>query len=73
MITTFIMLQNISISDKCCSSELFIHQRQLKTTLFCCFPHNNIIIIIAINVFEQHITLSSEGHVTENTESSYIE
>ncbi len=30
MIKTFIMLQKISISDKCCSSELSIHQRNLK-------------------------------------------
>ncbi len=30
MIKTFIMLQIIYISDKCCSSELSIHQRNLK-------------------------------------------
>ncbi len=30
MIKTFIMLQKISISDKCCSSELSVHQRNLK-------------------------------------------
>ncbi len=30
MIKTFIMLQNIYISDKCCSSELSIHQRNLR-------------------------------------------
>ncbi len=30
MINTFIMLQKISISDKCCSSELCIHQRNQK-------------------------------------------
>ncbi len=33
------MLQNISISDKCCSSELSIHQRNLKKLN--CFQHNN--------------------------------
>ncbi len=26
------MLQKISISDKCCSSDLSIHQRNLKTS-----------------------------------------
>ncbi len=36
MIKTFMMLQNIYISDKCCSSILSIHQRNLKksTPLF---------------------------------------
>ncbi len=46
MIKTFIILQNISISDKCCSSELSIHQRILKKLYLAVF---NIIIII-INV-----------------------
>ncbi len=32
MIKTFIMLQIISISDKCCSSELSIHQRNLNNS-----------------------------------------
>ncbi len=36
MIKTFIMLQNIYISYKCCSSELSIHQRNLKI-----FNNNN--------------------------------
>ncbi len=33
---TFIMLKKISVSGKCCSSELSIHQRNLKnyTQLF---------------------------------------
>ncbi len=34
MIKTFKMLQNIYISDKCCSSELSIHQRNLKTKIY---------------------------------------
>ncbi len=42
MIKTFIMLQKISISDKCCSSELSIHQWNLKKiNLLRCFQHNN--------------------------------
>ncbi len=36
------MLQDISISDKCCSSELSIHQRNLKKFYSAVF---NIIII----------------------------
>ncbi len=41
MKNTFKMLQKISISDKCCSSELSINQRNLKKILLCCFQHNN--------------------------------
>jgi len=48
MINTFIALQIISISDKCCSSEMYIHQRNLKEIYSAVF---NIIIIIIINVF----------------------
>ncbi len=48
MIKTFIMLQMISISDKYCSSELSIHQRNLKKLYSTVF---NIIVIIIINVF----------------------
>ncbi len=44
----FIMLQNIYISDKWCSSKLSI-QRNLKTILLSCFQHNN--------VFEQQIRI----------------
>ncbi len=44
MIKTFIMLQIISISDKCCSSELSIHQRNLKKFYSAVFN-------IIINVF----------------------
>ncbi len=40
MINIFVMLQKISVSDRCCSSELFIHQRNLKKILFRCFQHN---------------------------------
>ncbi len=41
-IKTFIMLQKISISDKCCCSELSIHQRNLKTFYSAVFIiHNN--------------------------------
>ncbi len=41
MIKTFLMLQKIYISDKCCSSELSIHQRNLKKILLSCFQQNN--------------------------------
>ncbi len=40
MINIFVMLQKISVSDRCCSSELFIHQRNLKKILFRCFQNN---------------------------------
>ncbi len=53
------MLHNISISDKCCSSECSIHQRNLKKFYSAIF--NIIIIIIIINVFEQQIRMTSEG------------
>ncbi len=68
MIKTFIMLQKISISDKCCSSELSIHQRNLKKFSSAIFK----IIIIIINVIwgaNQNITMISEGSCdTEDTE-----
>ncbi len=54
------MIQKISISDKCCSSELSIHQRNLKKFYSAVF---NIIIII-INMFltaNQKIRMISEG------------
>ncbi len=52
MIKTFIMLQKISISDKSCSSELSIHQRNLKKNDLAVFNMIIIIIIIIImNVF----------------------
>ncbi len=60
MIKTFIMLQNISISDKCCSSELCIHQRNQKKLYSAVF---NIIIMIIIIIiihflfFEQQIRI----------------
>ncbi len=45
MIKTFIMLQKLNIynviSDKCCSSELSILQRNLKKNLLSCLQHNN--------------------------------
>ncbi len=41
MIKTFLMWQKIYISDKCCSSELSIHQRNLKKILLSCFQQNN--------------------------------
>ncbi len=59
MIKTFIILQKISISDKCCSSELSIHQRNLKKIYSAVFN-----IILIINVFwaaNQHIRMISEG------------
>ncbi len=56
------MLQKISISDKCCSSELSIHQRNLKNSTQ---PFSTIIIIIIIiHVFQaatQNIRMISEG------------
>ncbi len=48
------MLQNISISDKCCSSELSIHQKPEKI-LLACFQHNNN--NNNKNVFEQQIRI----------------
>ncbi len=45
MIKTFRMLQNISMSDKCCSSVLSIHQGNIHKILSAVF------IIIIINVF----------------------
>ncbi len=62
MTKTSIMLRKISISDKCCSSELSIHQRNLKKIYSAVF--NIIIIIIIINVFwaaNQNIRMISEG------------
>ncbi len=44
-IKTFIMLQKVSVSDECCSSELSIHQRNLKKLYSAVF---NIIIIIIL-------------------------
>ncbi len=35
------MLQKIYISDKCCSSELSIHQRNLKKLYSAVFNNNN--------------------------------
>ncbi len=65
MIKTLIMLHvnfNISISDKCCSSELSIHQRNLKQFYSAVFNIIIIIIIIIIvsSVANQHI----KDHVT---------
>ncbi len=56
------MLQKIYISDKCCSSELSVHQRNLKKILLSCFQHNNNKVIV--NVFwaaNQNIWMISEG------------
>ncbi len=41
MIKTCIMLQKIYIPDKCCSSVLSIHQRNLHKMLLYCFHHHN--------------------------------
>ncbi len=59
MIKTFIMFQNISISDKCCSSEPSVHQRNLK---YYTFQHN-----INSCFSEQNIIMISEDHVTLKT------
>ncbi len=40
MIKTFIMLQKISISDKCCSSELYSSKKP-EEIILSCFQHNN--------------------------------
>ncbi len=40
-IKTFIMLQKISISEKCCSSECTIHQRNMKKFYTAVFNNNN--------------------------------
>ncbi len=53
------MLQNISISDQCCFSEVSIRQRHLKKIYSAVFN-----IIIIINYFlaaNQNITIISEG------------
>ncbi len=66
MIKTLIMLQKISISDKCCSSEHSVHQRNLKKFYSAVFN-----IIIIINVFEQQISILEwflKDHVTLKTE-----
>ncbi len=62
MIKTFKMLQKISISDKYCSSDLSIHQRNLNKIYSAVF---NIIIIIIM--FFEHIIMISEDHVTLKT------
>ncbi len=53
------MLQKISISDKCCSSELSIHQRNLNK--FYSAVLNVIIIIHAFSAANQDIRMISEG------------
>ncbi len=57
------MLQKISISDKCSSSELSIHQRNLKKFYF----FNIIVIILFFFAANQHIRVISEDHVTLKT------
>ncbi len=46
------MLQTFFISNKCCSSELFIHQRNLGKKFYSAV-FNIIIIIIIINLFSK--------------------
>ncbi len=58
MIKSFIMLQNIFITDKRCSIELSIHQRNLKQL------YSTVFIIMFV---EQHIIMISEDHVTLKT------
>ncbi len=60
MIKIFIMLQKISISDKCDS----IHQRNLKQFYSSVF---NIIIIHIFLEANQYIIMISEDHVTLKT------
>ncbi len=62
MIKTFIMLQNISISDKCCSSELSIHQRNLKKI------YSAVFIIHNINNNNNKCILSSKSEYLNDSE-----
>ncbi len=59
------MLLKIYISDKCCSSELYIHQRNLTQEVLAF----QILIIITIMFLEQHIIMISEDHVTLKTDA----
>ncbi len=73
MIKTFIILQIFIISDKCCSSEISIHQRSLKKNVSAVFNIVIlIIIIIIINVFwtaKQNIRMISEGSCYWNNDA----
>ncbi len=70
---SFIMLQNISISNKCCSFELSGHQRILTNKMYHsshknmkqhnCFQQNN----NQKCFLNQHIKMISEDHVTLKT------
>ncbi len=74
-VMTFIMLQKISISNKCCSLERSIHQRILKNKMYQ-FPQkycaaqlfSTLIIIRNVSwAANQHIIMISEDHVTLKT------
>ncbi len=73
MIETFILLQNISISDKCCSSELSIHQRNLEIffthIIKLIFFYYIFIIIIIIKAANQNIIMISEGSCDWNDDA----
>ncbi len=69
MMKTFIMLQKISISGKCCSSELSIHQRNLKKILLICFQHNNNKCFFFFLAANQNIRMISEGSCDWNNDA----
>ncbi len=55
------MLQKISVSGRFCSSELSIHQRNLKKNILSCFQHNNNNNKKKIWTANQYIRMISEG------------
>ncbi len=55
------MLQNIYISDKYCSSELSIHQRNLKITYSAVFNINNKCFFEKIKIFRGNMVSSSKA------------
>ncbi len=63
-VKTFIMLQKIYISNKCCSFKLSIHLWILKNKMYHRFHKKNTVFIIDNN---QHIRMISEDHVTLKT------
>ncbi len=69
----FVMLQNISILNKCCSFELSINLWILKNKMYHSFYKNIkcfqkwIIIIIVSWAVNQHIIMISEDHVRLKT------
>jgi len=54
-VNTFIMLQKVSMSNKCCSFELSVHQRILEKYQ----GFNRILIIILEWFLKDHLTLKT--------------